>query len=105
MATGLYAVEKYHEVKAIGPSLISSFPKQTSVPILGTKFKIFFFTRFLFRLKIWRKYNKLMMDSGVIKDPDIRGGKLGVMCFSQEKIIWSAISTRCLGKRNRKLLC
>lgn len=48
------------------------------------------------RLKIWRKYNKLMMDSGVIKDPDIRGGKLGVMCFSQEKIIWSAISTRCL---------
>lgn len=44
------------------------------------------------------------MDSGVIKDPDIRGGKLGVMCFSQENIIWSAISTRCLGKRNRKLL-
>ncbi|XP_078355791.1 cartilage oligomeric matrix protein-like, partial [Oculina patagonica] len=48
------------------------------------------------RLKIWRKYNKLMMDSGEIKDPDIRGGKLGVMCFSQENVIWSAISTRCL---------
>ncbi|KAJ7380253.1 hypothetical protein OS493_010968 [Desmophyllum pertusum] len=48
------------------------------------------------RLKIWRKHNKVMIDSGEIKDPDIGGGRLGVMCFSQEKVMWSAISTRCL---------
>ena len=40
-----------------------------------------------------------MIDSDEIKDPDIQGGKLGVMSFSQEKCMWSAISTRCLGKR------
>lgn len=39
-----------------------------------------------------------MIDSGEIKDPDIGGGKLGLMCFSQEKVIWSAVSARCLGK-------
>ena len=39
-----------------------------------------------------------MIDSGEIKDPDIRQGKLGVMSFSQEKCMWSAVSTRCLGK-------
>ena len=53
---------------------------------------------FQFRIKIWSKYNEVMIDSGDIKDLDIRGGKLGVMSFSQEKCIWSAISTRCLGK-------
>ena len=38
------------------------------------------------------------MDSGEIKDPDIGGGKLGLMSFSQENVIWSAVSARCLGK-------
>jgi len=50
----------------------------------------------IMRIKIWRKHNKLMIDSGEIKDRDIREGKLGVMSFSQEKCMWSAISTRCL---------
>lgn len=58
----------------------------------------YLYFRFQFRIKIWHKYNKLMIDSGEIKDPDIRGGKLGVMSFSQEKCMWSAVSTRCLGK-------
>jgi len=50
----------------------------------------------IMRIKIWRKHNKLMIDSGEINDRDIREGKLGVMSFSQEKCMWSAISTRCL---------
>jgi len=48
------------------------------------------------RLRIWHKYNKQLMDSGEIKDPDIGGGKLGLMSFSQENVIWSAVSARCL---------
>jgi len=48
------------------------------------------------RIKVWRRYSKELIDSGDIKDPDIRGGKLGLMSFSQEKSIWSAVSTRCL---------
>ena len=54
---------------------------------------------FQFRITIWRKHDKVIIDSGEIKDPDIQGGKLGVMSFSQEKCMWSAVSTRCLGKR------
>ena len=50
------------------------------------------------RLKIWLKYNKLMMDTGEIKDPDVGAGKLGLMSFSQERVIWSAVSAQCLGK-------
>ena len=38
------------------------------------------------------------MDSGEIKDFDIASGKLGLMSFSQIKVIWSAVSARCLGK-------
>lgn len=48
------------------------------------------------RLRIWHKYNKVMMDSGEIKDFDIGSGKLGLMSFSQIKVIWSAVSARCL---------
>ena len=50
------------------------------------------------RLKIWLKYNKLMMDTGEIKDPDVGAGKLGLMSFSQERVIWSAVSAQCVGK-------
>lgn len=48
------------------------------------------------RLKLWSKYNQLMIDTGEISDPDILGGRLGFMSFSQEKVIWSAVSARCL---------
>jgi len=39
-----------------------------------------------------------MMDTGEIKDPDVGAGKLGLMSFSQERVIWSAVSAQCLGK-------
>lgn len=42
-----------------------------------------------------------MIDTGEISDPDILGGRLGFMSFSQEKVIWSAVSARCLGEYER----
>uniref|UniRef100_UPI00358FBC68 thrombospondin-3-like isoform X2 n=1 Tax=Myxine glutinosa TaxID=7769 RepID=UPI00358FBC68 len=34
-------------------------------------------------------------DSGMIIDTTMRGGRLGVFCFSQENIIWSSLRYRC----------
>uniref|UniRef100_A0A2K5IP89 Thrombospondin 3 n=1 Tax=Colobus angolensis palliatus TaxID=336983 RepID=A0A2K5IP89_COLAP len=38
---------------------------------------------------------QLVADSGVIIDTSMRGGRLGVFCFSQENIIWSNLQYRC----------
>ncbi|KAJ8405617.1 hypothetical protein AAFF_G00315970 [Aldrovandia affinis] len=38
---------------------------------------------------------KLVADSGVTIDTTMRGGRLGVFCFSQENIIWSNLKYRC----------
>ncbi|XP_032371559.1 thrombospondin-4a [Etheostoma spectabile] len=38
---------------------------------------------------------KLVADTGVIIDTSMRGGRLGVFCFSQENIIWSNLKYRC----------
>uniref|UniRef100_A0A8C1DPE5 Thrombospondin 4a n=1 Tax=Cyprinus carpio carpio TaxID=630221 RepID=A0A8C1DPE5_CYPCA len=40
----------------------------------------------------------LVADSGVIIDTSMRGGRLGVFCFSQENIIWSNLRYRCNGE-------
>ncbi|KAM8759929.1 thrombospondin-4a [Acanthopagrus schlegelii] len=37
----------------------------------------------------------LVADTGVIIDTSMRGGRLGVFCFSQENIIWSNLKYRC----------
>uniref|UniRef100_A0A4W4H7J0 TSP C-terminal domain-containing protein n=1 Tax=Electrophorus electricus TaxID=8005 RepID=A0A4W4H7J0_ELEEL len=37
----------------------------------------------------------LVADSGVVMDTSMRGGRLGVFCFSQENIIWSNLGYRC----------
>ncbi|XP_062845237.1 thrombospondin-3b [Trichomycterus rosablanca] len=37
----------------------------------------------------------LVADSGVVIDGTMRGGRLGVFCFSQENIIWSNLGYRC----------
>ncbi|XP_046871417.1 thrombospondin-4a isoform X2 [Hypomesus transpacificus] len=37
----------------------------------------------------------LVADSGVRIDTSMRGGRLGVFCFSQENIIWSNLKYRC----------
>ncbi|XP_028851317.1 thrombospondin-4a [Denticeps clupeoides] len=38
---------------------------------------------------------EVVADSGVIIDTSMRGGRLGVFCFSQENIIWSNLKYRC----------
>ncbi|KAL7978114.1 hypothetical protein Chor_005101 [Crotalus horridus] len=40
---------------------------------------------------------QLVADSGVVIDTTMRGGRLGVFCFSQENIIWSNLQYRCNG--------
>ncbi|XP_060760002.1 thrombospondin-3b-like [Neoarius graeffei] len=37
----------------------------------------------------------LVADSGVVIDTSMKGGRLGVFCFSQENIIWSNLNYRC----------
>ncbi|XP_026994206.2 thrombospondin-4a [Tachysurus fulvidraco] len=37
----------------------------------------------------------LVADSGMVIDTSMRGGRLGVFCFSQENIIWSNLKYRC----------
>ncbi|XP_008172836.1 thrombospondin-4 [Chrysemys picta bellii] len=39
--------------------------------------------------------SQLVADSGVTVDTTMRGGRLGVFCFSQENIIWSNLKYRC----------
>ncbi|XP_034398023.1 thrombospondin-4a [Cyclopterus lumpus] len=39
--------------------------------------------------------SKLVADTNVIIDTSMRGGRLGVFCFSQENIIWSNLKYRC----------
>lgn len=49
----------------------------------------------------------MVADSGVVIDTTMRGGRLGVFCFSQENIIWSNLRYRCNGthaKKRSKLL-
>ncbi|KAJ8290062.1 hypothetical protein GJAV_G00008300 [Gymnothorax javanicus] len=46
------------------------------------------------RLKLYEGHI-LVADSGVVIDTTMRGGRLGVFCFSQENIIWSNLGYRC----------
>ena len=57
----------------------------------------------LIRLKISDGVN-FAMDSGNIFDSTLKGGKLGVFCFSQEKIIWSDLEYRYQIRQNQ-LVC
>lgn len=51
----------------------------------------------LIRLKIYEN-NRLVADSGNVYDSTLKGGRLGVFCFSQEMIIWSNLIYRCNDK-------
>ncbi|XP_047996687.1 cartilage oligomeric matrix protein-like isoform X2 [Leguminivora glycinivorella] len=51
----------------------------------------------LIRLKIYEQ-DQLVADSGNIWDYTLKGGRLGVFCFSQEMIIWSDLVYRCNDK-------
>lgn len=50
----------------------------------------------LIRLRIFEG-EKMVADSGNIYDTTLKGGRLGVFCFSQEMIIWSDLVYRCNG--------
>lgn len=52
----------------------------------------------LIRLRIFDGEN-MVADSGNIYDNTLKGGRLGVFCFSQEMIIWSDLVYRCNGKQ------
>lgn len=45
---------------------------------------------------------QMVADSSIIIDTTMRGGRLGVFCFSQENIIWADLRYRCNGEINRK---
>lgn len=53
----------------------------------------------LIRLRIFDGEN-MVADSGNIFDNTLKGGRLGVFCFSQEQIIWSDLVYRCNGEEN-----
>ncbi|XP_020810586.1 cartilage oligomeric matrix protein-like, partial [Drosophila serrata] len=48
----------------------------------------------LIRLQIFEGH-RLLMDSGNVYDSTLKGGRLGVFCFSQEMIIWSNLQYKC----------
>ncbi|XP_013909771.1 PREDICTED: thrombospondin-4-like [Thamnophis sirtalis] len=39
--------------------------------------------------------SEMVADTGIVLDTTMRGGRLGVFCFSQENIIWSNLRYRC----------
>ncbi|XP_066303270.1 cartilage oligomeric matrix protein-like [Branchiostoma lanceolatum] len=41
--------------------------------------------------------SRLVVDSGDVLDASLRGGRLGVYCYSQENVIWSHLVTECDG--------
>ena len=47
----------------------------------------------LMRLRIFEGEN-MVADSGNVFDGTLKGGRLGVFCFSQEMIIWSDLVYR-----------
>ncbi|KAI8515705.1 hypothetical protein Bbelb_065180 [Branchiostoma belcheri] len=44
----------------------------------------------------------LVVDSGDVLDASLRGGRLGVYCYSQENVIWSDLVTKCDGEKPLK---
>uniref|UniRef100_A0A8C8GSA2 TSP C-terminal domain-containing protein n=1 Tax=Oncorhynchus tshawytscha TaxID=74940 RepID=A0A8C8GSA2_ONCTS len=43
---------------------------------------------------------QIVADTGIIIDTTMRGGRLGVFCFSQENIIWANLRYRCNGEQH-----
>lgn len=51
----------------------------------------------LIRFRLYQG-KQLVADSGNVYDSTLKGGRLGVYCFSQEKITWSNLLYTCKGK-------
>lgn len=58
---------------------------------LNPSLDLYFRTRFY-------EGSEVVADTGVVLDTTMRGGRLGVFCFSQENIIWSNLRYRCNGE-------
>ncbi|XP_041464123.1 cartilage oligomeric matrix protein-like isoform X1 [Lytechinus variegatus] len=48
----------------------------------------------LIRVKLYEA-DTLVADSGFLRDTTMRGGRIGLFCFSQEDIIWARITYKC----------
>ncbi|CAH1239205.1 THBS4 [Branchiostoma lanceolatum] len=48
----------------------------------------------IIRLRLYEG-SRLVVDSGDVLDASLRGGRLGVYCYSQENVIWSNLVTKC----------
>ncbi|XP_072037690.1 cartilage oligomeric matrix protein-like isoform X2 [Amphiura filiformis] len=48
----------------------------------------------MIRVKLYEA-DLLRADSGYLMDTSMRGGRLGLFCFSQEKVIWARLTYRC----------
>ncbi|XP_035671993.1 thrombospondin-3b-like [Branchiostoma floridae] len=48
----------------------------------------------LIRLKLYSG-RQLMVDSGNVHDVSLRGGRVGVYCYSQQDVIWADLVTKC----------
>lgn len=59
---------------------------------------------FVFRVRLYEGA-ALVADSSVVIDTSMKGGRLGVFCFSQESIIWSNLYYRCNGEDPIVKLC
>jgi len=44
--------------------------------------------------------HRLIFDSGNVFDSTLKGGRLGVFCFSQRMIIWSNLQYKCNSELN-----
>ena len=72
MAAAPQAQDRPHQIKVVITSIIYNI-EQESKPILCRIFE----------------GETMVADSGNIFDGTLKGGRLGVFCFSQEMIIWS----------------
>lgn len=77
---------------------LSSSQWDSSPPYLGCKRDDRILSMFCFRARFYEG-TELVADSGVTIDTTMRGGRLGVFCFSQENIIWSNLKYRCNGRK------
>lgn len=53
----------------------------------------------MFRVRFYEG-PQIVADTGIIIDTTMRGGRLGVFCFSQENIIWANLRYRCNGEQH-----
>lgn len=56
----------------------------------------------LIRVQV-KQYQKVLADTGDLYDTTITGGRLGMMVFGQQDVIWSRLEARCSDRTNQAL--